>query len=74
MTTDQIHQTLANHFVGAQIEVIDMTGGSDHIQVYIKSPLFEGKSRIQRHRMVMDLFSSELNSGEIHALSIQAEV
>lgn len=73
MTTDQIQNRLLAHFSGAHVEVVDMTGTSDHIQVFIKSNQFVGKTRMQRHRMVMDVFANELKTGEIHALTIQAE-
>ncbi len=73
MTTQQIHERLQLNFQDAQVEVTDLTGTSDHIQVLIRSEKFHGKTRMQRHRMVMDVFSEELKSGEIHALTIQAE-
>jgi stress-induced morphogen len=73
MTTEEIQKRLLTHFVDAHVEVVDMTGTSDHIQVFIKSNKFTGKTRMQRHRMVMDIFANELKTGEIHALTIQAD-
>ena len=73
MTIQQIQERLQLNFQDAQVEVMDLTGTSDHIQVLIRSEKFQGKTRMQRHRMVMDVFSQELKSGEIHALTIQAE-
>jgi BolA protein len=40
--------------------------------VYIVSQAFEGKSRIERHRMVNSTLDAELK-GSVHALAIQAQ-
>jgi BolA protein len=44
-----------------------------HFHVIIASPLFEGRSAVERHRMVYAA-AAELLRGEIHALSIDARV
>jgi BolA protein len=40
--------------------------------VYIVSPAFQGKSRIERHRMINATLSAEL-AGSVHALAISAQ-
>ncbi len=47
-------------------------GGAGHFIVNIVSKAFEGKSPIQRHRMVFDAVG-DLMQTEVHALSIQAD-
>src|SRR5512133_2697119 len=47
-------------------------GGETHFRVYIVSPAFEGKSRIERHRMVNATLAAEL-AGSVHALAIHAQ-
>ena len=47
-------------------------GGETHFRVYIVSPAFEGKSRIERHRMVNTTLEVELK-GSVHALAIRAQ-
>ena len=47
-------------------------GGETHFRVYIVSPAFEGKSRIERHRMVNTTLDAELK-GSVHALAIKAQ-
>jgi BolA family transcriptional regulator, general stress-responsive regulator len=47
-------------------------GGETHFRVYIVSPAFKGKSRIERHRMINTTLSGELASS-VHALAIQAK-
>ena len=46
-------------------------GGQTHFRVYIVSEAFKGKSRLERHRMINQLLSTEMEGG-IHALAIHA--
>ena len=45
-------------------------GGETHFHVTVVAAAFEGRSRIDRHRVVNGLLSDELN-GRVHALSLQ---
>jgi BolA family transcriptional regulator, general stress-responsive regulator len=47
-------------------------GGETHFRVYIVSAAFEGKSRIERHRMINSALEAELKGG-VHALAIKAQ-
>jgi len=47
-------------------------GGETHFRVYIVSAAFEGKSRIERHRMINSTLAAEL-AGSVHALAIRAQ-
>jgi BolA family transcriptional regulator, general stress-responsive regulator len=47
-------------------------GGETHFRVYIVSPAFKGKSRIERHRLINAALASELE-GSVHALAIHAQ-
>jgi len=47
-------------------------GGETHFRIYIVSPAFEGKSRIERHRMINTVLAGEL-AGSVHALAIKAQ-
>jgi stress-induced morphogen len=71
MTPDQLKtklETLAPH---TQAEVIDLTGTMDHYQALIISPAFQGKMMIEQHRMVFKLVQAEVDSGEVHALTLK---
>jgi BolA protein len=46
-------------------------GGQTHYCVYIVSPAFKSKSRLERHRMINQTLADEL-AGGIHALAIHA--
>ena len=47
-------------------------GGETHFEVDIVSPAFEGKSRLERHRLVNDSLSAAFERG-VHALAIKAK-
>jgi stress-induced morphogen len=46
--------------------------GGAKVEITVVSLAFEGKSLLKRHRAVNDLFSEELASNDIHALTIKA--
>jgi acid stress-induced BolA-like protein IbaG/YrbA len=52
--------------------VNEFSGGTDHYEVIVVSKQFEGLLSLKRHRLVMDLFHKEIETGEVHALSIKA--
>lgn len=47
-------------------------GGETHFRVYIVSAAFEGKSRLERHRMINSALAAEL-AGGVHALALRAQ-
>ena len=46
-------------------------GGETHFRVYIVTAAFQGKSRLERHRMINETLVGELEGG-VHALAIHA--
>jgi BolA protein len=81
-TKDTIINKLREAFSPESLDVTDEShlheghaghgpGGETHFRVYIVSPVFEGKSRIERHRMINATLSGEL-AGSVHALAIKA--
>lgn len=46
-------------------------GGETHYRVIIRSALFDGLSRVERHRRVNDLLKPEFERG-LHALAVVA--
>ena len=46
--------------------------GETHFRVYIVSQAFQGKGRVERHRMINATLSSEL-AGSVHALALHAK-
>ena len=48
----------------------DGSGSGTHFRVRIASPLFEGKPRVVRHRLVYDALQQFIDQG-LHALAIE---
>ncbi|HYC18516.1 MAG TPA: BolA family protein [Pseudolabrys sp.] len=81
-TADIITKKLTEAFTPDSLKVLDEShkheghaghrpGGQTHFRVYIVSEAFKGKSRLERHRMINQLLSGELEDG-VHALAIHA--
>ncbi len=47
-------------------------GGESHFRVEIAASAFEGKSRVERQRLVYSCLADEL-AGQVHALSVAAK-
>lgn len=58
----------------ALVEVEDLTGGGDHLQVKVISMAFTGLNRIKQHQLVYGALRQELASEAIHALALQTSV
>ena len=82
-TKDTIADKLREAFAPESLNVSDEShlhqghaghrpGGETHFRVHIVSPAFEGKSRIERHRMINETLAGEL-AGSVHALAIKAQ-
>lgn len=46
-------------------------GGGSHISILVVSDSFEGKSRVERHRMIYQFLEDQI-SGGLHAIKIKA--
>ena len=78
----QMEETLRQAFQPVHLEIIDESQrhaghagahpqGESHFRVIIVSPVFAGKSLVQRHRMVNEALA-ELLRERVHALAITA--
>ncbi len=68
---DQVKQAIRQALPDAAVEVEDLTGGGDHLQVTVISGAFAGLSRVKQHQMVYGALKQELASEAIHALALQ---
>jgi BolA family transcriptional regulator, general stress-responsive regulator len=82
ITADMLRRRLEERLSPSRVEVLDESGahaghaGADesgvgtHFRVRIDSPLFSGKSRLARHRLVYDALQDYIDAG-LHALAIE---
>lgn len=63
-----------SHKHASHVEHLGSAGftGETHYKLIMVSPQFNGKSRIDRQRMVMDLLKDEFSNG-LHALEIKVK-
>jgi stress-induced morphogen len=71
MSPDQLKSRLIALGPNTQVTIVDLTGTQDHYQAIIVSPAFEGKPMLDQHRMVFGLVQAEIDSGELHALTLK---
>tara|TARA_B000000532_G_C18500027_1_gene248402 strand:+ start:248 stop:478 length:231 start_codon:yes stop_codon:yes gene_type:complete len=57
---------------GMEFDELSVEGSESKYTVSITSNQFEGKSTIQRHKMIYALLNNYIKTGEIHALTIKA--
>lgn len=72
MLPHEVKERIESQIPDSMCQVHEFSGGQDHYSVVIVSDEFEGKTPLARHRMVMALFREEVDSEEVHALSIKA--
>ena len=82
ITAQALTQKLQERIASEWLEVLDESaahaghvGANDsgvgtHFRVRIKSSVFAGKSRVQRHRLVYDALQEFIDAG-LHALAIE---
>ena len=70
VTREYILDKLKNTMDCTYCEVEDISDGSAKFSVLIVSDVFIGKSLLQRHRLIYNIFTEEMN-GPIHALSLK---
>ena len=51
-SAEDIKQRIEAAIPGAHAEVEDYTGGGDHFRATVTAEAFEGRSRIEQHRLV----------------------
>ncbi|MFT0786321.1 BolA family protein [Synechococcus sp. H55.10] len=81
LTSDRLRQLLAEKLQALYVHVEDEShrhaghggrqqGSGGHYRVQVVSPLFAGKTPLQRHRLVYAALAEQMGQG-IHALALQ---
>jgi stress-induced morphogen len=71
-SAEDLRQRIETSIPGAHAEVEDYTGGGDHFRATVTAAAFAGRSRIEQHRLVYEIFGAEIG-GPIHALSLKTQ-
>jgi BolA protein len=84
ITAETLRSRLVERLAPTTLEVLDEsaahlghagqdgTGSGTHFRVRIASPLFEGKPRVARHRLVYDALRDYIDRAHgIHALAVE---
>lgn len=68
METEAVKKLIRDGMPGAEVTV---TGDGSHFEAVVISNAFTGKTPLQKQRLVMGTVKPQIESGELHALSIK---
>lgn len=74
MKAADIERLVKTALPDAAIELIDTAGDSDHYSISVTSAQFQGKTRIEQHRIVMAALGGNMAGGKLHALQVMTKV
>ena len=66
---EEIKNLIKESIPDAEITIQDLAGDENHYSATIKSKIFNGKSKIEQHKMVYKSLKGKMGN-ELHALSI----
>ncbi|MCB1531747.1 MAG: BolA family transcriptional regulator [Alphaproteobacteria bacterium] len=70
MDISTLKALIQNGIPDAVVEIEDLRGDGEHYAAHVTSPAFEGKTRVQQHKMVHEALQGKMGT-ELHALAIQ---
>lgn len=70
MNIKDIETLIKKNIPDAKVVIKDLVGDNNHFSAEIISKEFNGKTRLEQHKMVYNALSEELKE-ELHALSIK---
>jgi|TARA_A100001011_G_C14217051_1_gene802536 stress-induced morphogen len=72
LSIEEIKKLITGSIPDATIEIKDLMGDSNHYSAKITSKIFNGKSKIEQHKIVYKSLKGKMGN-ELHALSITTE-
>ena len=72
LSIEEIKKLIISSIPDASIEIKDLVGDSNHYSAKITSKIFNGKSKIEQHKIVYKSLQGKMGN-ELHALSIKTE-
>lgn len=73
ISLDEVRLLIEASLPGADVEVVDETGTSDHLQVTVRAEQFAGLPLIEQHRLVKAAVRARTDDGSIHSFSVKTE-
>ena len=66
----EVESLIKGQLTDALVQVTDMTGTRDHLQILIVSDAFKGKMLLDQHQIIMDILKEDLKD-KIHAVKLK---
>ena len=73
MEQSEIERLIKASLPDAEVEITDLAGDNNHFSAHVTSSTFNGKSRIQQHKMVYDALGDKMG-GILHALALKTSI
>ena len=72
MTKEDIEKHIIDSIPDAKVIIEDLRGDGDHYSATVISKSFEGKTKIEQHKMVYDSLNGKMGN-ELHALMLKTK-
>ena len=72
LTKNEISEMIMKAFPDASLELKDTAGDNNHYSAKIISKTFNGKSKVEQHKMVYKALKGNMGN-ELHALALSTE-
>ena len=69
---EEIESLIKEAMPDAEVSIQDLAGDENHYSATIKSKIFNGKSKIEQHKIVYKSLKNKMGN-ELHALSINTK-
>ena len=69
---DEIKKLIKESIPDASIEIKDLMGDNNHYSATITSSAFNGKSKIEQHKMIYNSLKGKMGN-ELHALALKTK-
>lgn len=73
MDANEIERLIKSALPDAEVTITDLAGDGDHYAAHVRSSAFEGKTRVQQHKMVYDALGGHMGD-LLHALALTTAV
>ena len=72
LSKEELEKHIKESIPNSKIIIEDLKGDGDHYSATVISKLFEGKTKIEQHKMVYDSLEGKMGN-ELHALMLKTK-